>query len=332
MSDINWKNYLLKSGLPFEYEVKECFAKQGCTVWDEYSYIKEDENKIEKEFSYDIDANYWKGGNSFDFMIECKYKTEPTKWFFMPDSYSYQSELNQNSFLHPLDHFTDNKFLFNKAPYYKVNEPLGPFCLKGTEIFQNQYVETNIFKAINQLSYAFIEKIISGMRSQFDDEIFDNCTFFHIPIIITNAGLHVINDKLTTKDIQNANSIEQISTKQDFLFFHNKIGENLRIHNFKKIYQFFDKEYTEKFNSRQKSFTDDLEHFIEVISSNYSPQIILIMHHDDAHENYKKLFDYINFLAVHSEKLTERIETVKKEFDEKMKNMGKRIRKKKTDA
>jgi len=334
--DTNWKKHLLKSGLPFEYEVKECFYKYGCTIWDEYSYLKKDESNIEKEFSYDLDANKWNGGYSIDFMIECKYKTEPTKWFFTPDPYSYQNDLNQNSFFHPVDHFTENLFLFNRMPFYKViEEPLGPFCLKGVEIYHDKPVETNIFRAINQLSYAFIDKTISAFDNQLDGEVkmFNDTVFLKIPLIITNADLHLINENITTKEIENASSIEEISTEHDFLIFHNKIGEHLREFNLMKLAAFFSRIEKKRVDERINTFTKDINHFCNVIASNYSPESILIMKHDDKQDNYKKLFDYINFLTTKSAELDERIsivqEDMKKSHDEfKEKLKGRNLNKK----
>ena len=93
-------------------------------MWEEFSYMKKDENQIEKEFSYDLDANTWQGGYSVDFMIECKYKTEPTKWLFTPDPYSYQNDLTKNSFFHPIDHFSEHTFPFDKmAPDHDKMAP-----------------------------------------------------------------------------------------------------------------------------------------------------------------------------------------------------------------
>lgn len=324
----NWKKHLLKSGLPFEYEVKECFAKHGCTVWDEYSYIKEDENSIEKEFSYDLDANYWPGGHSVDFMIECKYKTEPTKWFFTPDPYAYQNDLTKNSFFHAVDYFSGNHFPFNHHPYDNVIEkPLGPFCLKGVEIYKNTSIETNITKAIHQLSYAFIEKLIGSMDSQLDTDmkLFHKANFIHIPVIITNADLHLINENLTTRDIQQADSIEQISTKHDFLLFHNKIGEHLKNYNYSKLASYFAMK-SKLFEQRNTSFSKDLNHFMEVVASNYSPQVILIMNSDEQHKNYDKLFDYVNFIMKSSEERQQRIDFVQKEMKEKHELMDKKIK------
>lgn len=299
MDEKDWKYFLLKSGLPFEYEVKECFAKHKCTVWDEFSYVKNDENNIEKEFSYDIDINYWntKGDCSLDFMVECKYKTEPTKWFFLPDPYSYQDEVNRNSFLHPMDYFSENKFIYGHYPYYKVQEPLGPFCLKGVEVYKNQFLEVNIHKAINQLSYAFAEKLVSSIQSQIETELFFKTIFFSIPIIITNAELYLINEKVTTKEIENSPNIDKISNKYDFLFFHNKTTEGLLQYNQGKLASYINTVEKATLENRNKSFTKDISHFINVLSEHYCPSIILIMHHDEKHNNYKKLFDYINFIV-----------------------------------
>ncbi|AYB30819.1 hypothetical protein [Chryseolinea soli] len=318
-----WKKFLLKSGLPFEYEVKECFAKSDCTVWDEYYYLKEDENNVEKEFSYDLDANTWRDGCSIDFMVECKYKTEPTKWFFTPDPYAYQQEVNRNSFLHPMDHFTKQKFLFNNPPFDKVvEEPLGPFCLKGIEILKNDGVEVNITRAISQLSYAFVDKIISAMDSQLNIESFFETVFLHVPIIITNAELHLLKTNVTTKEIEDSKSIEEISTKHNFLFYNNKPGGHLHDYNRSKLVGFFASQDQEKIKTRINSFTTDLNHLVEVISTNYCPSVICIMHHDELHQNYKTLFDYIDFLTFHTESLQQRIKQVKADADQKFREFG----------
>lgn len=333
--DNNWKNHLLKSGLPFEYEVKECFVKNGCTVWDEYSYLKSDENNIEKEFSYDLDANTWQGGHSIDFMVECKYKTEPTKWFFTPDPYSYQQDLNKNSFFHPVDHFTENTFLFNRMPFYNVIEDaLGPFCLKGVEIFKNQSIEINISRAINQLSYAFIDKVISAFDGQMDKEVamFNNSIFLQIPMIITNADLHLINQNITTKEIEKANSIEEISTQHDFLIFHNKIGEHLRDYNLNKLAGFFAGKEKELVDKKMNTFTKDLNHFVNVIATNYSPECILIMKHDEKHENYSKLFNYINFLTKKSPELEKRMVEVQEEMKRNHEDIMEQLKSRKNGA
>jgi hypothetical protein len=326
-----WKEHLLKSGLPFEHEVKECFVKHGCTVWDEFTYLKDDENKIEKEFSYDLDANTWKDGCSVDFMIECKYKTEPTKWIFSPDPYSYQNDTSINAFLHPIDHFTKHDFLFKHSPFDQVLPPLGPFCLKGVEILKDKPLEVNITRAITQLSYAFADRAISSFNEQLNNEMFANSIFLQIPIIITNADLYVMRNDITTKDISKAKAIEEVASSHQFLFFHNKIGEHLRDHNFSKVQSYFASQQTDKLNERLSTFTKDFDHFTNVICSNYMPEVIVIMRHDPDNHNYKVLFDYLNFLLTNTEERKRKIVEVSDEAEMRHKEFKENVAKKKAE-
>lgn len=318
MGDKSWKDHFLKSGLPLEYEVKQALVEMGCTAWDEYSYIKADENKIEKEFSYDIDANYWRGKYSINFMIECKYKILPTKWLFLPDPYSYQQDVTRNSFLHPIDYFKDDKFIFTDTPYDKIQQSLGPFCLKGTEILNEKADDTTITKAISQLSYAFVEKVIDSFQNQLEEALFPDTTFLNIPVIITNADLYLCDTNMTISKVQAAEKMEDISQKHDFLFFHNKIGEQLRQYNATALWEYFTKIGESNFKDKNKSFSEDLPHFINVVADSYCPEVILIMRHDPSLSGYKKLFDYINFLCTPSETLSDKIVEINAEWKAKM--------------
>lgn len=118
-------------------------------------------------------------------MIECKYKTEPTKWFFTPDPYTYQDDLSVNSFFHPIDAFARQPFIFNYPPYDNViEESPGPCCLKGIEIFNNQAIETNILKAIKQLPYAFVDKTVQPIDSQNSTNYFNKALPFEDQLFI----------------------------------------------------------------------------------------------------------------------------------------------------
>jgi len=320
----NWKNELLKSGLPFEYEVQECFVKNGCTVWGEATYLREDEEEKVKEFSYDIDANYWKGGYCLNFMIECKYKIQPTKWFFLPHQYKYQNDLDKNGFFHPLDYFSDHSFPFNKFPVSDAFENLGPFCLKGVELFENQYLEQNIRKSIHQLSYSFVNRSIECFENQLTVDTFKNSIFLNVPIVVTNADLHLINENATIEQIESANSIEDVSTKQNFLFFFNKIGMQLKEYNKLKL-----KKYFQSIDSKLilESKTNDIDLFIEYFSSNFCPQVILFMQHTKDAKNYSTLFNYINQVLEPDKDTQKKIDIVCKSFEERCKDFGKKVKK-----
>lgn len=56
-----WQQTLLSSGLPLENDIYAHLAKRGCIGRFEYSYLKPDENSVDREFSYDVDASYIRG-------------------------------------------------------------------------------------------------------------------------------------------------------------------------------------------------------------------------------------------------------------------------------
>ncbi|WP_312352018.1 hypothetical protein [Sphingobacterium multivorum] len=184
----------------------------------------------------------------------------------------------------------NKRFSFSrKQPYDK--KFIGPLCGKGVEIYRDNFLEANIRKAINQISYAFIEKVIQGIDEQLYNQTFFDTAFITLPIVITNAKLNIINEKITVQEIQNADNVEEVSRECDFLIHRSKIGNDLKRHNEEKLRNYFkaNSEYAEK-----HILADSVDQLIETLAE--MPQMILIMNHDYAGDNYIKLFKYIDSL------------------------------------
>jgi len=166
MTNNKWKDYLLKSGLPLEFEVKEFLNTKKCISSYEYSYLRHDENEIINEFSFDISSSYIQENHFFKLMIECKYRDSSTNWLFLPGVYGGPSELGKTSFLHPCDHFTS----YEKFPFkYPELPPIGKPCQKGIEITSDGQNPKTITQAVNQLSYAMAEMITDAMTHQVEE-------------------------------------------------------------------------------------------------------------------------------------------------------------------
>ena len=54
----SWKESLISSGLPLEFELVKRLEAKGCLADFEYSYFRLNETNIERQFSYDVDAAY----------------------------------------------------------------------------------------------------------------------------------------------------------------------------------------------------------------------------------------------------------------------------------
>ncbi len=180
-----WKDYLLKSGLPLEYEIVDFLESKGCISSFEHSYLRPDENLIENEFSFDIDSSYIKEHHFFKLLIECKYRDSSTNWLFLPAEFGGPNELGNTSFLHPNDHFTQHI----KFPFKHIELP--PFakpCLKGIELTSDGQNPKTITQAVNQLNYAMAEFIADDMVHQIDELLATSeIIFYNIPIIVTTV-------------------------------------------------------------------------------------------------------------------------------------------------
>ncbi|WP_210415750.1 hypothetical protein [Leptospira bouyouniensis] len=322
MTKKNWKQSLLKSGLPLEFEVKKQFIENNCIVSDEFTYIREDEENKLKEFSYDLDAYFQIERNAFKFLIECKYRSPGIKWLFLPAPTTYLKEIHKNSFLNTVDFFIRDESPYRYEEYSKLFPfTLGPICKKGIEIADEKYDESSIRKAINQLAYAIIEKIIESIDSQIGDvgEVAYKFIYHHIPIIVTTANLYLINENATIQEISNANEVEEIAKETDFLIYHHDIGRDLEEYNYEALKSYFEDKNKQYIKKSLHTFTDNLDHLIDVISTNHSPSCILIIRHDS--ESYQKLFFYLKELINPSKDTLLKIEKGAEEFRKKFEDM-----------
>ena len=90
----DWKDLLLRSGLPLEHDVADLLEKHKIYSYGEYSYSRINENGQQLEHSVDIDAEIRLAGAPLYFLIECKYRDPQKMWFFYPISMGRKSWVN----------------------------------------------------------------------------------------------------------------------------------------------------------------------------------------------------------------------------------------------
>lgn len=285
-----WKDHFLSSGLPLENDVKKALVEKGCVSAYEYSYFKPDENLIEKEFSYDLDAAYIKDKHFFEFMVECKYRHESTKWIFMPANYGGFKEMHGNDFLHAFDYFVDITFP------YKVSYPieLAPACSKGIEITSRGNNEKSITQAIHQLSYAFAPKITSSIEHQVYNLLAHEHIFYHIPIIVTTAQLYRVKDDIDIENVKKASILDDIAEQHSILIMENNIGVQLEKYNSKCFKDVREKIGDDLLLEKNRSFAKNMSHFFSVMAKYYCPKAFIIMKYDKSKSAISHLFKYID--------------------------------------
>lgn len=322
--DFNWKDYLLKSGIPLEYEILKYLETKQCQSSFGFTYLRDNENRETTEFSYDIDSSYIKPPHWIDLMIECKYRHDSTKWLFLPSEYGGPDEIEHTSFMHPNDHFNKkNKFIFD----HDFPIQFAPLCTKGIEITSEGQNPKTITQGIMQLSFAISKKIIDNFYHHTDNILakqFNGVIFFNVPIIVTTAKLYRIREKATINDIKNSDDIEAIAERKNSLVIKCKAGIELERYNYSVFQKFINGHGKQKLSQLLNTFNSDIDFVMSVIAKHFSPSCIIVLEHNEKNESFEKLFQYMDLVIRPTDAIFEMIIKRKKEIQKVFKNIKKR--------
>jgi len=266
MNETKWKNFVLKTGLPLEYEVIKIINSIGFRCNGEFPYIKENENGFNTEFSIDIWAETdlkninIENNISVSCLIECKYSHRGISWLFMPNNNPSSNYLikivDHNSSVFDSQHSIEKSFLKRN----KFN-----YCFKGIEIHQNDASDFIIKKGISQLKYA-----LPNIASNYLDihyHVDPTSIAIILPILVTTADIFLLNKNVTIDDIYNTDIISSIAQLQDAIILSNLEDPLVERYSEKIIIDFLNKNesFEKDFNSIYKlKYPDTFES-----SSNY---------------------------------------------------------------
>jgi hypothetical protein len=309
----SWKDALLSSGLPLEYEVKRYLEAKGCLPRVGYPYLRANEFRIPREFSYDLDATVFQNGYCVDLMVECKYRNPAVRWIWTAENYGGPNELHPNDFLHPIEAFGNRHFPFG-AGFFPSH--LGPACSKGVELFPDGPSEAGISEAISQLAYAFGAQLADAVRHQAFGMIPGISIYCHIPIIVTTAPMFRMREDASIATIKAANDIEEVSTVEDVVVLRYSPGPELVTHTRAVFDQTFHNERPE-LAAALGNENKDLDRALELLSE--SPRSFVVLSVARGWEVFDAFFTYLEQLLDPPEALVieiqEHVATARARFD-----------------
>jgi hypothetical protein len=233
---MNWKDKLLSSSVPLEYEVGKILTENDFCVDFDYTYKRFDESD-EKEFSVDIIASRYnpfkitKSRNTIldlDLIVECKYRNPSIDWLFIP-------EINNDGFknfsgkgvIKVFDEFSEINSR-SKTPFDQYLET----CLKGIEINSKtgDAHDTGIRHGINQLLYSLPHLICQQISLSFRSHINDVHPFVICPILVTTANLRILKEDFSIEKLQTSECLNDVSGIVPYLKLHTAINPSFTIH------------------------------------------------------------------------------------------------------
>lgn len=231
---MKWKDRLLSSSIPLEYEAAKVLSKSNFAINFDYSYIRLD-NKLEKEFSIDIKAGGYYPFNinssikiEVDLLIECKYRNPNVSWLFIEDvNIDEFSNFSSKGVIKMIDEFSE--YTIENGDFNLSNLKT---CLKGIEInTQNGEVhDTGINHGINQLTYCLPSLLKQHLFGSLVGHLEDNHPYIICPILVTTADLRVLNQKFSIENLTKSESLEDISEEVPYLKFYSDVYPSFKEH------------------------------------------------------------------------------------------------------
>jgi hypothetical protein len=246
MAKSDWKNSLLKSGLPLENDVARLLARKDFAVTSEYIFSRNDMG-VAKDFSIDIEATKYFSKNRgpreillgrLHTLVECKYRAPNTKWIFAPDQNDGGfSPITLGGTLQIFDQIS--KININPNATVPFDDKVH-FALRGVEIgHSSEGYDAEIRRGLSQLQYGLarlLHDLISFTSGSHPD---DRDPFFIAPILLTTAEIRMINPHITLTDMLSADELDEVSHRVDYCVAYRDFGPDFEQHcaaTFKGIY------------------------------------------------------------------------------------------------
>ena len=224
MSGRNWKDGLLSSSLPLEFETAKLLAKRDFGVSADYTYGRIDNNSL-KEFSVDIHAySYPANRVIFNLLVECKQKSPNKKWLFLPDPNEPDwDRFIPGSTLRFVDEFS-GEYFGSKDAFRRLERQI-PVAYKGTEInlAKGEVYDTDIKHGIAQLRYA-LPRLLREMLEDANVIGEAGLPFIMCPILVTTADLLMMNKTASLSKVTRCSNLEQLSKSVPYVILRSDYG------------------------------------------------------------------------------------------------------------
>ncbi|MEH2259052.1 hypothetical protein [Nostoc sp.] len=237
MSNKQWKDKLLSSSIPLEFEVAKLLVKKGFSISSDFTYSRSDAG-VDKDFSVDIHATaYLPFSNpnritaSLEMLVECKYRNPNIRqWLLLPDPNKPDfSPITLGYTIHIVDDFSP--YSVTKNAYIDF-EAMLPCCYKAIEIDikSSAVYDAEIKHGLCQLQYAAPRLIVEQIMSNVQGHIKDNKPFIFYSVLITTAEIFIAKNNSTIQEVEKASDLADIAVKVPYLIFYSDYGPDFELH------------------------------------------------------------------------------------------------------
>lgn len=243
----DFKTKLLSSGLPLEFQVARILVSNGFDITPDFKYSRSnysvsqshEDKYAEKDFSVDIDADFSPfnvkrpGYNErLNLLVECKYRHPGVSWLFFQDPNKPDETSLRHFVLRFFDKFSPYELDIKHIKHIFDFEEKIKSVYKGVDVcmcqgHNEEATDNQILRGLSQLQYALPRLITIMLSDEMDSQILwhksieedvkEIAPFFICPILVTNAEIFVAKKRVSIKDINSSNKLEDIATKVPYV-------------------------------------------------------------------------------------------------------------------
>lgn len=227
----SWKDYILRSGAPLEYEVARSVSNNGFEIDADFCYMRRDVDGA-KEMSVDILAVHWGNPEELQYaahlLIECKYRAMGKSLLLLPEPNVETSPATVGGTVMCLDQFVPYHLAYNAFLEMEMRAPL---VYKGVEILAGGESDEREFrKGIQQLRYGMPAALHRAIDLCFFGAAESLHSIFLAPILVTNAPLLVLKEDVDMRAIAEATDISDITTSTGMAVLYSGHGPDYEQH------------------------------------------------------------------------------------------------------
>lgn len=244
----DWKEVLLRSGVPLEYEVAQILAELGFEVDADFPYLRQDVGG-EKEHSIDILGSHFlevgkkkKESATIFALVECKYRSPEKKLLLFEAPPSQHGWTDARGAVQAYDEFVP--FMLMGGTFHDLEDGYD-VVYKGVEIHSNDAVERDFRRSVEQLRYAAPVCLRRALDMTFFGHVADNQPWFFAKIIVTNAKLMILRNGVDVAKVQAASKLEDVAEEIGAAILYSEYGPDFERH-FKGVFADAKEDFQEK--------------------------------------------------------------------------------------
>jgi len=236
---MKWKDALLLSSMPLEFEAGRFLVDQGFAVNSDFRYTWEDfesindsaidiyakKNISSSELTSELTDEYLQ----MELLVDCEHRSPNTVGLFLPDINLPGHSFTSGNTIRMVDQFSPYIIDPDTKTGFESDMLL---CYKGMEIDLktgdiNALIYTQgLSKLQNALPRLFSENIMTFLAGPVEE----NIPFLFCPILLTTAPLYVMKKNISLEQIQAASEVKEVGTEVPFLVMRSDLSPG-----FKKI-------------------------------------------------------------------------------------------------